>query len=148
MTRSDWLMLFIAFEGAPGGLDPVRLQKGLFLFAQEATSVPSDQRYAFRPDSYGPMSRDIYDDLKALVSAGLVETVAVEGQTWSRYKPTLRGVERGRRLIREAVDNHPLATRQLFDTKQSVARMTFASLLEDVYERYPAYASRSIFRQR
>lgn len=80
-------MLFIAFEGAPRGLDPVRLQKGMFLFAQE-TDVPARQKYEFRAYNYGPMSPDIYSDIDKLVASGLVEPVAVEGQSWSRYRPT------------------------------------------------------------
>jgi uncharacterized protein len=147
MTRRDWLMLFIAFEGAPRGLDPVRLQKGLFLFAQEAQTVPSAERYVFRPYSYGPMSRDIYADLDDLVSDGLVERMPVEGQTWARYKPTLRGVEKGHRLINSAIARHADDTRRFYEMKQSVADMTFATLLEDVYDRYPAYATNSIFRR-
>jgi uncharacterized protein YwgA len=147
MTRRDWLMLFIAFEGAPRGLDPVRLQKGMFLFRQES-DVPADQKYEFRPYNYGPMSRGIYDDLDRLVSDGLAETTPVEGQSWSRYRSTERGVERARKLLDEAMAEHPRAARYLFDTKQSVASMTFDGLLEDVYERYPEYATRSLFRAR
>jgi hypothetical protein len=36
MKRRDWLLLFAAYEGAPDGLDPIRFQKGLFLFAKRA----------------------------------------------------------------------------------------------------------------
>lgn len=148
MERNDWLTLFIALEGAPDGLDPVRLQKGLFLFAEEAESVPDEQRYEFRPYSYGPMSRDIYTDLDVLVASGLVEKVPVEGQSWSRYKPTFRGIEKSHRLMKEAMDKYPDDAKHLHDTKQSVAGMTFAALLEDVYARYPDFATKSIFRRR
>ena len=87
MTRQDWLALFLAFEGAPDGLDPVRIQKGMFLFAMEA-GVPEGQTYGFRPYNYGPMSRGIYDDLDRLVSEGTIEATPVEGQSWSRYVVT------------------------------------------------------------
>jgi hypothetical protein len=36
MKQRDWLLLFAAYEGAPDGLDPIRFQKGLFLFAKRA----------------------------------------------------------------------------------------------------------------
>ncbi len=145
--RRDWLILLIAFEGAPRGLDPVRLQKGLFLFAKE-TDVPADQKYRFRAYNYGPMSKGIYDDVDELVASGLVDSVAVEGQSWSRYRPTVSGVSRGREVLELAQERHPRAAQHLYDIKSSVASMTFDSLLEDVYERYPDYAVQSVFRRR
>ena len=148
MNRRDWLLLFIAFEGAPRGLDPVRLQKGMFLFREEAGSVPTGETYEFRPYNYGPMSRDIYADLDALVDAGLVESEPAEGQSWSRFRPTNRGIERAHRLAQEAGEEHPGDARHLYDIKQSVASMSFESLLEDVYDRYPRYAANSVFKRR
>lgn len=147
MTRRDWLLLLIAFEGAPRGLDPVRLQKAMFLFAQE-TDVPADQKYEFRPYNYGPMSRDVYDDIDGLVEAGLVERLPVPGQSWSRYNPTAEGVARGHELLKHALAEHSAAAGALYDLKESVASMTFNALLEDVYERYPEYATESLFRPR
>ena len=145
MTRRDWLLLFVAFEGAPRGLDPVRLQKGMFLFSQE-TDVPARQKYTFVAYNYGPMSSDIYGDIDELVANGLVEPVPVEGQSWMRYKPTKAGVERGGELLTDAKTKHADAARHMFETKQSVASMTFNALLEDVYERYPEFATESLFR--
>lgn len=148
MDRKDWLMLLIAFEGAPRGLDPVRLQKGMFLFSMEAQDVPQEQRYVFRPYNYGPMSQEVYADVDELVRDGLIEETAVEGQSWSRYRATDRGVSRGRRLLAQASGTHARALDHLFELKQSVASRTFAALLEDVYDRYPEYAAKSIFQRR
>jgi len=134
----------VAYNGAPDGLDPVRIQKGLFLFAEEAP-VPLNQKYSFEPYNYGPMSKAIYADLDDLVMEGLLEQVPVKGQTWSRYKPSLRGIEAAHKLI-PGLEVQP--ARQLFDIKQSVANMTFESLLDDVYERYPEHATRSVFLRR
>ncbi len=147
MTRRDWLVLLIAFEGAPRGLDPIRLQKAMFLFAQE-TDVPEDQKYEFRAYNYGPMSRGVYEDIDDLVEAGLVEKLPVVGQSWSRYNPTPEGVARGHELLERALAEHSAAAGALYDLKQSVASMTFNALLEDVYERYPDYATESLFRPR
>jgi uncharacterized protein YwgA len=140
-------MLLISYEGAPRGLDPVRLQKGMFLFSQEA-ETPAEEKYDFRPYSYGPMSRHVYDDIDALVAAGLVERTPVEGQSWSRFRPTATGIERGRELNDQAMRERPDAARFLYDTKQRVVSQSFSALLENVYERYPAYAVNSIFRRR
>jgi hypothetical protein len=140
-------MLFISYEGAPRGLDPVRLQKGMFLFSEE-TDVPEDQKYDFRPYNYGPMSRGIYDDLDWLVADGLVEPTPVEGQSWSRYRPTDAGIERSHALLAQATADHPTAAQHLYETKQAVASVTFHELLEDVYQRYPDYATQSVFQRR
>jgi len=148
MDRRDWLLLFIAFEGAPQGLDPVRLQKGMFLFRQEADDVPDVQTYAFRPYNYGPMSTGIYEDLDSLVAEGFVKTTEVEGQSWSLYKPTGRGITRSQQLLATALQEHREAANHLYTIKQIVAEMTFRALLEDVYDRYPDYAAKSVFRRR
>jgi uncharacterized protein YwgA len=147
VTRRDWLILFISLEGAPRGLDPVRIQKGLFLFAEE-TARPAAEKYVFKPHNYGPMSPPIYTDVDSLVEDGLVESVPVEGQTWRRYPPTAAGIKRGRELLPEAIKTDATATEKLFDIKASVANMTFRALLEDVYDRYPEYAERSVFVRR
>jgi hypothetical protein len=74
MKRRDWLLLFAACRGAPDGLDPIRFQKGLFLFSQRAR-VPARSEYALKPYAYGPMSAGIYDDLDRLVDEKLLERV-------------------------------------------------------------------------
>jgi uncharacterized protein YwgA len=147
MDRRDWLMLFIAFEGAPRGLDPVRLQKGMFLFREEAPGVPGRETYTFRPYNYGPMSKAIYDDLDTLVAQGLVKREPVEGQSWFRYKPTGKGITQGEKLLARVARTNLAAAKHLFGIKQSVASMTFGALLEDVYDRYPDFAANSIFRR-
>jgi hypothetical protein len=140
-------MLFISFEGAPDGLDPVRLQKGMFLFERE-TPRPPIEKYHFRAYNYGPMSRGIYTDVDSLVEEGLVEEVPVEGQSWCRYRPTSTGVRRGHELLNEGIETDARSTEFLFQTKASVATMSFDALLENVYERYPPFAAQSVFRRR
>jgi DNA-binding PadR family transcriptional regulator len=146
MTARDWLTILIGYEGAPAGLDPVRLQKGLFLFAQEASGVAAEEKYEFKPYNYGPMSTQIYRDLDQLEADGLVERVPVEGQRWSRYRATASGVATVRRLLTEMDDSGSNAARLLFSIKRQVAGVGFRELLEDVYQRYPAYAEESVFR--
>jgi uncharacterized protein len=147
VTARGWLTLLIAFEGAPEGLDPVRIQKGMFLFARE-TDVPATQKYDFRPYNYGPMSRQIYDDLDALVAGDLVEQVPVRGQSWTLYRATTAGVARGNELVAQASDVYPKAVEHLFVTKGAVASVSFEELLTDVYDRYPDMATKSVFRRR
>lgn len=147
MKRRDWLLLFAAYEGAPDGLDPVRFQKGLFLFARR-TSVPERSKYTFKPCAYGPMSAAIYSDLDRLVDEGLLERVAVPGKSWSRYKPGKVTFREGQRILGQAEREKLLdAARELFRIKQTVSSLRFNELLERVYDEHPEYAVNSVFRR-
>lgn len=145
MHKRDWLLLLIAFKGPPSGLDPVRLQKGMFLFAMEG-GVPPSEQYDFEPYNYGPMSRELYRDLDDLAADGLLRAVEVSGHSWQRYLSTPEGNERARALLDE--DEAPLDSAQkLYEIKRSIVDKNFAKLLNDVYDRYPTFASRSVFRK-
>jgi uncharacterized protein YwgA len=146
MKRRDWLLLFAAYEGAPDGLDPIRFQKGLFLFARRAPA-PERSKYVFKPYDYGPMSAGIYDDLDRLVNEGLLEPVPVPGKNWSRYKPTKVTFQEGQRILQQAQHEQLLeAAQELFKIKQDVSSVGFNELLERVYTEYPEFAVKSIFR--
>jgi uncharacterized protein YwgA len=142
VTSRDWLLLYVALKGAPNGLDPVRIQKGMFLFAQEA-GVPEDETYDFGPYMYGPMSSQVYNDIEYLEAEGLIRGEPVPGYTWKRYAATPAGIDVARNLLEEDAD--AAASRKLFEIKQDVASKTFNALLKDVYTRYPDYATRSVF---
>jgi uncharacterized protein YwgA len=147
MKRRDWLLLFAAYEGAPDGLDPIRFQKGLFLFAKRA-QVPERSKYVFKPYDYGPMSAGIYSDLDRLLDEGLLERVSVPGKQWSRYKPSEVTFRERQRILRQAEDEQLLdAARELFEIKKDVSKMGFNELLERVYDDYPEFAVNSIFRR-
>lgn len=147
MRRRDWLLLFASYAGAPDGLDPIRFQKGLFLFARHA-QVPERSKYPFKPYDYGPMSTGVYDDLDRLVKEGLLERTSVPGKRWSRYKPNRATFREGRRILKQAEQEQMLdAARELFKIKQDVSRMGFNELLERVYREYPEYAVNSVFRK-
>ncbi len=141
MTRRDWLLLYIALKGAPSGLDPVKIQKGMFLMAMEG-GLPEEERYTFSPYLYGPMSSAIYSDVERLEADGLIEGEPVPGYTWKRYKATPAGIDVARHLLEDADGD---AARKLYEIKQLVAAQSFPTLLRDVYVRYPEYATRSVF---
>lgn len=103
------------------------------------------EAYAFVPYNYGPMSVQIYSDLEDLVSEGFVEEAPVQGQSWSRYLATQKGMQAGKKLMSGQPSDH--VAQRLYRIKKEVASKTFKSLLEDVYERYPEYAANSVFRR-
>src|SRR5918998_6026715 len=98
MTPRDWLLLLVALDGDRVGLDPIRIQKGLFLLAQEG-GLPPAERYWFVPYNYGPMSPRLYRDVEVLVRRGLLERRTVDGQTWRGVRATPHGHERAATLM-------------------------------------------------
>jgi uncharacterized protein YwgA len=147
LGRSAWLQLFVALEGAPDGLDPVRVQYGMFLFTMEG-QAPESAKYTFEPYDYGPMSPAIYSDLDELVRQGLLVARPVEGKRWSRYGATNAGLHSGARTLGTIeAEGHAQAVRAMHRLKLRVSTMSFDRLLDDVYERYPEYTVNSVFRR-
>lgn len=147
MTPRDWLLILVAYQGAPSGLDPVRVQKGMFLFARSEGALPAE-RYEFRAYDYGPMSAMIYRDLDELVATDLVEAHDVPGKNWSRYSATERGrAVAGQRLMSLTADAEKARAQRLFEIKQEISNVSFNDLLENVYSAYPDMAVNSIFRR-
>jgi uncharacterized protein len=144
MNPRDRLLLFIAFDGAPQGLDPIRLQKGMFLFAMDEAS-DQHEVYDFVPYDYGPMSAQIYRDLDFLCETGLVEATPVEGQTWSKFSATKEGLITAQDLL--AQEPAEKVAQRLYEIKADVTSHTYQQVLEDVYDRYPKFASKSVFRR-
>jgi hypothetical protein len=142
----DWLLLFAACAGAEDGLDPVRIQEGMFLFAQRA-QAPAGSKYAFEAHLYGPMSHGVYDDLDCLVAEGLLERRPVTGKRWSRYRASRKGLGEGERILRglrrEGLTD---AAGELLAIKEEVANATFGELLASIHGRYPEFAVNSVFR--
>ena len=146
MRRSDWLVLFLA--AAPGGpLDPVRVQKGMFLLAMRAPLAASEC-YRFEPYAYGPMSRALYADLRHLRRDRVVDALRVDGATWQLVDLTSAGRARADEVGAVARCEHRDALAHASAIRREISGLTFAQLLRSVYEQYPEYASRSVFRGR
>ena len=146
MDRSDWLILFLA--AAPGDpLDPVRVQKGMFLLAMQAP-IGDDERYEFEPFAYGPMSRALYGDVRRLSRGQLLDAMPVDGATWRLLQLTPGGAEHAASLHAQAARDQPRALARLTSIRSEISGLGFADLLQHVYDRYPAYAVRSVFRRR
>ncbi len=105
--------------------------KTMFLLNQEEFAE-ENQPYKFHSYQYGPFSSVMYEDLRFLYANGLVDeaTMAIS----PKAKPFFSGVGTG--LITQKV-NDILAR---FKTPQE--------LIDYVYDKYPAYAVRSLLRPR
>lgn len=147
IARRDWLLLLVAEARTSDGLDPVRIQKGLFLLAQEGDLLEGE-RYGFKAYNYGPMSVDVYRDLDVLLDTRHCRALPVPGYAWVRYRSTDRGGVRAAKVKRQVAEQSPTTLARLGDIEQILASKNFGDLLTHVYERYPRYASRSVFRNR
>jgi uncharacterized protein YwgA len=143
LVRSDWLLLLLdrAALGAqgPDELDPVRIQKGMFLLSKRG---PARDLYDFQAYDWGPFSSDIYADLASLTRQGYLTEEKVPGRTWSTYRVTARGHERAMALAAQMRDDHAAWLRQARDF---LTTRSFAQLLREIYELYPDYAVNSRF---
>ncbi len=144
VIRRDWLLLLLALGDEPrDGLEPVRVQKALFLLAREG-GIPARERYWFVPYNSGPMSPRVYRVVDRLDRTGLVERVPVPGYSWGLVAATARGRLRASELADQA-DRGAVA--RLAAIRDEVMSLSFADLLESVYARYPEYARASGFRR-
>jgi hypothetical protein len=126
-------------------LDPIRIMKGLFLFVKEAPSnwLQPDARYHFEACNYGPCSYQIYTDLDILKAYGYVKSTVSPGNSWAYYSLTPEGHKLAQRLSDEI--NHHVVM-YLKTIRNFVIKLSFRSLLEVVYKRYPDYAKNSAFK--
>jgi uncharacterized protein len=143
--RSDWLLLLLSrdvlgVEG-PDYLDPVRIQKGMFLLSERG---PAPGAYSFRPYNWGPFSPAIYADVDSLVQDGLVRAEPVPGQSWHRYYTTAQGEARARHMAERIGESN---VEWLAQTRRFLTTRGFARLLKDLYDQYPDYATRSQLRR-
>jgi uncharacterized protein YwgA len=145
LKREDWLLLLLGLrsdEATHVALDPVRVQKGMFLLSQES-DLPPEEKYDFRPYNWGPYSRELRRDLNRLVSEGLIAAHEVAGYSWQNYGLTELGVKVARQSLLTA---SRAGVALLVDIRKRVSKVSFAELLEDVYSKYPQYAVNSLFR--
>jgi len=137
--RQKALLTFLAAGDEP--VDPIRIQKGMFIFAMEAPAQWGE-RYKFIPWHWGPFSVEIYSDLEALERRGLVGSYPVPGCSWRRYSVTTEGSRLADQLARYVP---PDALAYLKRVRQFVLELSFRRLLAAVYAKYPAYAVKSVF---
>jgi hypothetical protein len=147
LTKRDWLLILLAYQGAPDGLDPVRVQQALFLFAETGDALHA-ARYSFVPGPYGPMSDCVYRDLDRLVEDGLVLTSGEPPRRWHIYAATAEGRTLAGSLLTHLRRGDRDSARILFDIKQQVVSSSFAELLERVRTGYPEAAEVSVFAPR
>jgi uncharacterized protein YwgA len=174
LSRSQLLMLLLASEGFRGQHgEPIqgttRLQKLLFLLEQEAKLHPSlGKGFNFTPWKFGPVSKELYDDLEKLENLGLLQSAPVAmssstecdefdlsfddlmGEEESQSRDNLEEKQYslttvGLQWVQKHVD--PVSNKAALDTvrriKTKYGALSLQDLLHYVYTKYPEMTSAS-----
>ena len=139
MTRQDWLLLVLAAAGGKP-LSPLQLQKSLFLVGHDLARLVGADFYTFRPFDYGPFDATVYRDAEEQSAQGLV-TIRSHPATKRVFSLTMTGITRVRALEPELPAD---AVRHCRYVVQWALSQTFQELTQAIYERFPAYAERSV----
>jgi hypothetical protein len=144
MTPKDWTLLVIASAaGAP--VQPVQLQKALFLLSENLTDAQrqSDGFYEFEPYDFGPFAQAIYADADELEVEGLILITRSHSRAYREYVATPAGLQEAARLRDQLA---PEVVEYLGRVMAWVRRLSFDQLVRAIYKKYPRMQANSIFR--
>ena len=141
MERRDFVLLAL-LAASKNTLQPVQLQKSLFLFGQQHSDLTKDF-YEFQPYHYGPFSSDIYHDAETLSSEGLVLIDYTRGVRWRNYSATNQGLENAR-LLSLKID--PEVCAYLKRVVEWTKSLSFSKLIRSIYVYFPEYRVNSVFQ--
>ncbi len=140
LKREDWALLAIAAaDGAP--LEPVQLQKALFLLGKEMPKAVGRGYYHFTPYNYGPFDQGVYADAEVLAARGLVSIDTP--RRWAVYAATAEGLRRAAELSGQVAD----AWGYLRKVVAWARGLTFQQLVRAIYAAYPDQRANSVFRE-
>jgi hypothetical protein len=139
LSIEDVILLVAAGAEGPYQLDPIRIMKGSFIASQAGRSPWRDQ-FHFRPYDYGPFDRRVYDARDNLVQQELVDVDR------SRRYDTYVLTDAGRARVAELEAQFPDDCAWLERVGQHVTSRSFSRLLDEIYERWPEFATRSVAR--
>lgn len=136
----------------------IKFQKILFLMHKDTTLFETrelcDLKFEFNTMKTGPVSMDLYDELMMLENIGLIELREIQHDATDEYERvrTVKGDDPGHLVSKSfsLTDNGKKKTEELEVSSnvknelqefvQDKNRLSVRMILEDVYERFPAYA--------
>jgi uncharacterized protein (DUF488 family) len=121
-------------NAADGAVSSTQLQKYIFLLRQETFLGRDGTFYEFLPYKYGAYSFSVQREVEALVQNGYIESVEKSF-----------GVTRLGRQEAKNIDDD--TSRAVIKIVTNYGNKPLKSLLKDVYERYPWYASKSDLKE-
>ena len=145
MDRKSYVLAVLsASDGF--GLNPVQAQKLFFLLDRKAAHLLSGPHFNFEPEGCGPFDKAIASDLRELEREGDVEIeIAPRILLTKKYRPSERGLQRGRELLKLLSGE---AQNYVRDLSAWVRGQDFTSLVTAIYHEYPEMAVNGVFRDR
>jgi len=144
MERADWTLLVIS-TAAPNSLDPVQLQKSVFLLGKNCPQIVGDGFYNFQPYNFGPFDVRVYQDAEDLQVRGYVAIHRPQWRSWGEYATTAAGDERATRIFREDPTARSVSE-YIHRLVPWVRGLSFETLIKTIYEHYPEFRENSVFR--
>lgn len=143
MKPCDTTLLAIAAASRP--LQPVQLQKSLFLLARKTPQqmLGEQARYHFKAYDYGPFDSQIYSDAERLEQEGLVTIRRPPEARYKEYAATAAGKQRAEFLKRNLTPEVNDFLEKIVAYTQSV---TFNQLVTSIYQEFPEMKENSVFK--
>jgi uncharacterized protein YwgA len=144
VNSNDWLLL-VAHLARPHSLQPVQLQKVLFLLDKKLAPGQKlvERIYAFEPYDYGPFDSTVYSDAEAFAEQGLMQIQRQPGQTYRRYAATDAGSARAQQIAQQL---SPPVVGYAQQVVTWVRTLSFNQLVSAIYTEYPEMKANSVFR--
>lgn len=140
MNSGQKHLLAALAAASDGVLEPVQIQKAMFILSQEAVSHVGGQFYKFVPYNYGPFSKAIYSDLAVFEDSGWV--TVDHNSSPKRYIITKSGMEqRNETLLSNTMESY------VPTVVNWVKGQSFSQLLNSIYKKYPDFAVNSVFNK-
>jgi len=125
----------IARKGTEAFILVTALMKYTFLLQMEGTTKPN--LYYFVPYHYGPFAKEIYSDLEQLQAEGFIK---IDNGLTEKMRISISKLAKIEELLAELPEDYREDVAAVID---QYGDLEHNSLLEVVYERYPAYAKKS-----
>ena len=144
MTPRDWTLLVIA-AAEKGSLQPVQLQKALFLIGKRLNlrQLATQKFYTFDAYDYGPFTNEIYNDAEQLETAGLVVIARPPATRFKEYHATDEGLRYAAGLRAKL---EPAVADYVSRIVKFTRSMSFNDLVSAVYKAYPEMRENSVFK--
>ena len=150
LPRATYLLLLLDADSGRPIDGRTKLEKLTFLVqkkvVEELKIGVAQDSYHFRPFHFGAFTEEVFDDLSALRTLGLVEISGDEAST-QVFSVTPQGQAAVRRLISEGRISTFLVE-EIKKIKSAYGRMNLDDLVARVYREYPAFTEKSQIRSR
>lgn len=143
--RSNWALAVISAADHIEGV--TRLQKYSFLIAKRIKGITDTGFYDdWQPSKYGPFSGQLADDIRYLVSHGLIKD-EIKPNRYGYDVEILMPSERARSRITGLYNEYPHYYEGIKKIVDIYQRKSLIDVLHDVYYLYPQYATQSVIRR-